>query len=225
MALIEIRRRIRATALKAGRSPQDILLVAVSKKKSPNLIEAACQEGQEHFGENYAQEFVEKYESLKRKALRWHFVGHLQRRKVRDVVGRAWLIHSVDSSPLALEIEKRAAKLKIIQKCLLQVNLSGEPSKSGVDKEDLEILLKEISTYQHLAVTGLMTLPPLAENPETNRPHFRELASFLKAINEKKIYPTSLTELSMGMTADFEVAIEEGATLVRIGTAIFGERV
>lgn len=175
------------------------------------------------FGENYVQEFLEKKRTLAT-ALRWHFIGHLQRRKAKDVVGEAVLIHSLDSYPLAYEINKEAAKRNLVQNCLLQVNVGGEASKSGVRPDEAPGLLRELSGLKNVSVIGLMTLPPFFENPEAVRPFFRQLRELRDSLNAQGGYRFPLKELSMGMSHDYRAAIEEGATMVRIGTAIFGER-
>lgn len=212
------------TAKKASRDPRSIKMVAVSKKKPVELVRDAYQSGQKIFGENYVQEFLEKYDQLKLLPIKWHFVGALQRRKAKDVVGKVALIHSIESYQLAYEIEKRAESLNIVQPCLLQVNLSGETTKSGVTRREALPLIKDLSSLSHINVIGLMTLPPLLSPVDKVRPFFRDLRELRDEMNQKKIYPRQLKELSMGMTHDFRVAIEEGATIIRIGTAIFGER-
>jgi len=211
-------------AKRAGRDPKTVKLVAVSKSKPAGMIEEAHRAGLKTFGENYVREFLEKYRKLLPYELRWHFVGHLQRRKVKEIIGKVQLVHSLDSFPLAHEIEKRAAEKNIVQKCLLEINIAGEGTKTGIAPDEAASLLREISLLPHLEVTGLMGLPPPFDDPEKSRPFFTELRELKNEINIRKIYPTELTELSMGMSHDFEVAIEEGATYIRVGTAIFGER-
>ncbi|MBI2339113.1 MAG: YggS family pyridoxal phosphate-dependent enzyme [Deltaproteobacteria bacterium] len=211
-------------AKRSRRDPNKIRLVAVSKAKPAEMIGEAHQAGQKTFGENYVQEFLEKYRALLPLQIPWHFVGHIQRRKVKEIVGKAILIHSLDSFPLAHEIEKRAAEKNLVQKCLLEINIGGEESKTGVAPDEAAPLLKDLSGLDHLLVTGLMALPPLFDDPEKSRPFFIELRKLRDEINAKKVYKSELTELSMGMSHDFEVAIEEGATYIRVGTAIFGER-
>ncbi|MDO8519134.1 MAG: YggS family pyridoxal phosphate-dependent enzyme [Deltaproteobacteria bacterium] len=203
--------------------PTGVTLVAVSKKKSAREMKEACLAGVWDFGENYVREFLEKKRELA-SALRWHFIGHLQRRKARDVVGEVVLIHSLDSHPLAFEIDKEAAKRNLVQNCLLEVNVGGEATKSGISPDEAEKLLREMSALKHVSIMGLMTLPPLLEDPECVRPYFRQLRELRDSLNAKNAYRFPLKELSMGMSHDYRVAIEEGATIVRIGTAIFGER-
>lgn len=216
--------RINGAALASGRSPQNIKLLGVTKQVDNQKIITALQAGLRSFGENYVQEFISKYDSLPDKYLKkieWHFIGHLQKNKVKYIINRVNLIHSVDKLSLAQEIDKRAINLK--KKCpvLVEVNLGGEDSKSGVPVEHLENLLDEISTLNNLEVTGLMAIPPFFDNPERARPYFIKLRELRDIFS---ISYNSLKELSMGMSGDYEVAIQEGATIVRIGTAIFGQR-
>lgn len=213
-----------SAAKKVGRDPRTLKLVAVSKKKPVSQILQAFDAGQKSFGESYAQDFLDKYRELKDLPIHWHFVGTLQRRKVKDVVVKATLIHSVDSLQLAYEINKRALDYRRVQSCLVQVNLSGEVSKSGATRREVISLLQDVSKMKNIKIAGLMTLPPLFGAAEHVRPFFRELRELRDEINEKNIYREPLNELSMGMTHDFKIAIEEGATIIRIGTAIFGER-
>ncbi len=156
--------------------------------------------------------------------MRWHFIGHLQRNKVRQIIDKTALIHSVDSQPLAREIDRRAASIGRCQPILIEINLRGESSKAGTPPDQVEPLVREIEALSHVSLRGLMTMPPYSEDPESSRPFFRKLREIRDAINTKKLYKEPLKELSMGMTGDFKVAIEEGATMVRIGTGIFGER-
>lgn len=200
-------------------------LLAVSKKKPPSVMRQVYQLGQRDFGENYVQEFLDKYEELKDLNIHWHFIGHLQRRKVKEIIGKVELIHSLDSIKLAYEINKQAEKKQLKQKLLIQVNSSKESTKSGFYKENLFDALEEISKLNFLEVKGLMTLPPFYEEPENLRPYFRELKVLMNKINQEKIFPKRLTELSMGMSHDFPIAIQEGSTIIRLGTILFGERV
>jgi len=217
-----IKGKIESAKIKANRASDNITLVAVSKTKPANAIHDLVQLGHLDFGENYVQEFLQKKAELPN-LIRWHFIGHLQSRKVKDIVGNCSLIHSIDSIDLAQEIQKRAQQKNIIQKILLQVDLGKEATKSGFDSSQLLEAAKQISQLSHVKLAGLMTLPPFFENPEMTRPFFRELKHWLLNINQDgAIQP--LTELSMGMSHDFHIAIEEGATLIRIGTALFGQR-
>lgn len=219
--LEEVRRRMAAAAQRAGRNPEQVRLVAVSKTVSVELIREAVAAGQRLFGENYLQEARGKIEVLG-EAADWHFIGHLQSNKARAAVNRFALIHGVDRLKLAEALDAAAASKGTIQKILLQVNLAGEASKSGTSPEAAPELLRQISGLAHLRLMGLMTMPPFLE-PEAVRPYFRALRELRDRLEELSGQP--LPELSMGMSGDFEAAIEEGATLVRVGTAIFGSRV
>lgn len=210
-----IRERIRAAAFRAGRRPENVTLVAVSKAIEPERIEAAVAAGQTLFGESKVQEARAKIPLVSQRA-RWHLVGHLQTNKAREAVAFFALIHSVDSIKLAVELNKWAEHAGKVQAVLLEVNASGETSKFGLKPEDLGAALSEINRLSRLEVQGLMTIAPFFEDTEKTRPSFRRL----RELRDE----AGLRELSMGMTHDFEVAIEEGATMVRIGTAIFGER-
>jgi pyridoxal phosphate enzyme (YggS family) len=219
-----ILQRINDAALSCGRDPESVRLVAVSKKIPPERILPAIDAGLHFFGENYIQEAVEKIESIADDKVSWHFIGHLQSNKAKYVVRYFELIHSVDSLKLAKEINKQAKKINKIQGILVQVNISMEPTKSGVTIEETLSLIKSISQFENLSVKGLMTMPPYFNSPEKARPYFKALAELKNKIITKSIPNITMDELSMGMTGDFEAAICEGATLVRIGTAIFGER-
>jgi pyridoxal phosphate enzyme (YggS family) len=220
----EVRTRVWAALARAGRPRDAARIVAVTKKHPAETVRQAMAAGVRDIGESYAQEMVAKIDALglqDQTALRWHFIGQMQRNKVKHVVGRAALIHAVDSEPLAREIDGQAARLGIVQPVLLAVNLGGEAQKSGVPPTRLEGLLALVAGLAHVTCAGLMTMPPLARTPEDSRPYFRGLAA-LRAALATAARP--LPELSMGTTDDFEIALEEGATLVRIGTAIFGAR-
>lgn len=219
--LEEIRRRINAAVKRCGRDPGEVKLIAVGKTKPVELIREAYEAGQKVFGENYVQELKQKAEALAEGDVEWHFIGHLQRNKVKYVVPIIKCIHSLDSIRLVEEIEKRADR-KI--DCLIEVNLGDEESKTGIEKENVYKLIEALKSMKFLNLKGLMTIPPYDPHPEKSRPYFKQLAKLMVEINNKKVYPFKLTELSMGMTEDFEIAIEEGATMVRVGTAIFGER-
>ena len=219
--LEEVRRRIAGAARRAGRDPAAVKLVAVSKTVDLERIKAARDAGQQIFGENYLQEARGKIEALGPGAC-WHFIGHLQTNKAKAAVELFHLIHSVDRLHLAQALEKAAAGQEKVQEILLQVNLAGEASKSGAPPEAGPALLREIARLPHLRVVGLMTMPPWFDDPEAVRPYFRGLRELRERLLQLDLGP--LPELSMGMSGDFEAAIEEGATLVRIGTAIFGRR-
>ena len=206
--------------LRAERS--EVLLIAVSKTKPLEMIEEAAGCNQVDFGENKVQELCTKYEKFP--TLRWHMIGHLQRNKVRQVVGKAFLIHSVDSLRLAETIEAEAAKIGVTAKILLEVNVAEEESKFGLKMEEVIPLAEEISKMEHIHILGLMTIAPFVSDPEENRPIFRKLRQLSVDIKEKNMNNVDMDVLSMGMTNDYEVAVEEGATMVRVGTGIFGER-
>ncbi len=218
-----IRQRIAAACARAGRDPAGVRLVAVSKTKPAALVEEAFAAGQTLFGESYVQEFTAKAEEVP-SPVEWHFIGALQSNKVKSLVGRVALIHSVDRLSLAREIDRQWGKVGAQAQVLLQVNLGGEESKSGTDEAALPALAEAVSRLPHLRVRGLMTLPPWYDDPEAVRPHFRRLRELSGEVARLGLPGVAMEELSMGMSHDFEVAVEEGATLVRVGTAIFGER-
>ena len=220
----QINKRIRQAAEASGRDVAAVKLVAVSKTIAPEVVREAIEAGVTVLGENYVQEAREKFETLVRYSVSWHFIGHLQSNKAKYAVRLFDLIHSVDSLKLARELNKQAAKIDKIQHILVQVNISGEDTKSGIAADDAMALVLTISEMKHLEVRGLMTMPPYFYQPEKVRPFFAELRRLRDHIKDQRIPNVSMDELSMGMTGDFEVAIQEGATLVRIGTAIFGER-
>lgn len=221
--LQRVRERIAQAAVRAGRDPQDVQLVAVSKTMSTATVRQAIQAGVTILGENYVQEARKKIEEIGH-APRWDFIGHLQSNKANYVVDLFDIIHSVDRLSLAKELNKLAAKQGKTMKILVQVNISGEEAKSGIGPEGVNALVREIVNLPNLSVEGLMTMPPFFDDPEKARPYFIALRKLRDALREGIKEATDLKELSMGMSADFEVAIEEGSTLVRVGTAIFGER-
>jgi PLP dependent protein len=208
---------------KSGRTPGSVRVVAVSKTKPVSMIKAARSAGFADFGENYVQELVEKMSALPDYDLRWHYIGALQRNKCKQIVGRVHLIHSVDRLELAREISKLATQQNIVQNILIQIKIGDEESKSGLAVENSEQVVLEIATLPGLAIKGLMTFPPMYENPEDARADFRKLAR-LREQFKKSISTHGFDDLSMGTSHDYFVAIEEGATLVRIGTDIFGAR-
>jgi len=218
--LNEVRRRLAAAAQRAGRDPAQVRLVAVSKTVPVERIREAVAAGQRLFGENYLQEARGKIEALGETAS-WHFIGHLQSNKAKAAVALFELIHGVDRLKLAAALEAAAAQIGKVQEILIQVNLAAEASKSGAAPEAAAGLLREISRLPHLRVRGLMTMPPFLD-PEAVRPYFRALRELRDHLRDSSGLP--LPELSMGMSGDYEVAVEEGATLVRVGTAIFGSR-
>lgn len=212
-----------SSAVKAGRFGQDVTLVAVSKTHPVEMIMEAYDQGIRDFGENKVQELLSKYDDLP-SDIRWHLIGHLQRNKVKYIVDKVWLIHSVDSFKLAETIEEQAVIHGVDVNILIQVNISHEESKFGIDKEELTGLLKAVSGLKHVHVQGLMTIAPFTEDPEECRWIFRELKNLSIDIDAMKIDNIRMKILSMGMSGDYKVAIEEGSTMVRVGTAIFGQR-
>lgn len=219
--LAVLRQKIEETCRKSGRNPAEIKLIAVSKYFGVDAINEAKNCGLTDFGENRAQELTLKYEKLGN-GVTWHFIGTLQTNKVRYVVNSAELIHSVDSPELVEEINKRAEKIGKIQKILLEVKTSGEETKSGLETEtEILSLVKRCSELLNIELKGFMTMAPLTDDTNIIRKSFRDLRNLKDRINNKGF---NLTELSMGMTSDFEIAIEEGATMIRIGSAIFGDR-
>lgn len=221
--LAEIRSQIAEVCRQCGRKTEDVRLVAVSKKKPASDIEAAIDAGQTLFGESYAQECLAKIEEVSKPA-EWHFIGGLQSNKVKYLCGKVDMIHSVDRLSLAKEINRQWGKINSCVDILIQVNLGEEESKSGTTADNLMKLVQAIAGFQHIRIKGLMTLPPWAEDPEDVRPYFRQLRELAQQITEKQLPDVIMQELSMGMSHDFAVAIEEGATMVRVGTAIFGAR-
>lgn len=219
-----VKERIEAAALSSDRDPKTVKLVAVSKTVPVDRVHAAIKAGVTVLGENYVQDAREKIEALGKERVSWHFVGHLQSNKAKYAVKLFDLIHSVDSLKLAKELNKRAGALGKAQDILIQVNISGEETKSGIDTEQTLNLVRGISSLENIAVRGLMTMPPYFNAPDKVRPYFKALKSLQTLIRQEAIPNVDMTELSMGMTGDFVAAIQEGATLVRIGTAIFGER-
>ena len=221
--LIKVQQKIDEACERSGRDPKEVTLIAVSKTKPIEMIEEAIDAGKTQFGENKAQEMKEKHDALP-DDIKWHFIGHLQTNKVKYVVGRATLIHSVDSLHLAEAIEKESEKKNLVSDILIEVNVACEESKFGLKTDEVEKLVRDVAKLPHLRVKGLMTIAPFVENAEENRNIFRELKALSVDIAVKNIDNISMDILSMGMTGDYEVAVEEGATLVRVGTGIFGER-
>ena len=222
--LMEVESRVQAACRRAGRPREDVLLIAVSKTKPVELIREVMETGTRDFGENKVQEMCNKIEEIK-EPLNWHLIGHLQRNKVKYIVDKACLIHSVDSIRLAEEIQKEAVKKGVSKvSVLIEVNMAQEESKDGIAASETEALVREIAKLPNLQIRGLMTIAPFVENPEENRVHFQAMRRLRDQLKDMNIPGVEMTELSMGMTNDFEVAIEEGATMIRVGTAIFGER-
>lgn len=221
--LKNVQNNIKKACERVGRKPEEVTLVAVSKMKPLSDIEELLETGQLEYGENYVQELCDKYENIS-KPVHWHMIGHLQTNKVKYIIDKVSMIHSVDSVRLAEAIEKEAAKKDICMPVLIEVNVAGEESKFGLSVEEVLPFLEEISSYEHLQVKGLMTIAPFVANPEENREVFQKLKKLSVDIAAKNINNVNMSVLSMGMTNDYQVAVEEGATMVRVGTGIFGER-
>ena len=219
----DIKNQVMQTAIRAGRNPEDITLIAVSKTKPLSDIEELIEIGVEDFGENKVQELCDKYENVS-KPVHFHQIGHLQTNKVKYVIDKAYMIHSLDSIKLAKEIEKEAGKKDLIAQVLVEVNVAEEESKFGLKMEEVIPFLEEIKDMKHIHVNGLMTIAPFVDDPEENRCYFKALKQLSLDIICKNIDNIDMDVLSMGMTNDYKVAIEEGATMVRVGTAIFGHR-
>jgi pyridoxal phosphate enzyme (YggS family) len=221
--LARVRERIEAAARRSGRDPEEVHLVAVSKSVEPERVRQAIEAGVKILGENYVQEAQKKIEALGR-GVAWHFIGHLQTNKTRVAVRLFDFIHSVDSLTLAQELNRQAKLQGRILPVLLQVNISGEMTKFGAQAKEVFLLAEKLSPMEGIEVKGLMAMPPFLENPEDSRPYFVGLRKLGERLAQQKIPRIVMEEFSMGMSNDFEVAVEEGATLVRVGTAIFGPR-
>ena len=221
--LAEVEERITAACAKAGRSREEVTLIAVSKTKPVDMIREIYDAGQRSFGENKPQEMRDKT-GLLPSDISWHMIGHLQRNKIKYVIDRACMIHSVDSLKLGEAISREALRHQLVMPVLVEVNIAGEETKFGVPAEETEALIRDLSLLPGISIRGLMTIAPYVEDPEENRLHFRNLRNLSIDIASKNIDNVSVCELSMGMTGDYQVAIEEGATFVRVGTGIFGER-
>ena len=221
--LKEVEKNISLACEKAGRKREEVTLIAVSKTKPVPMLQEIYDEGIRDFGENKVQELASKYEEMP-KDIRWHMIGHLQRNKVKQVIDKACLIHSVDSYRLAEEINIQAKKKNILVPILVEVNIAEEESKFGIHKEDAIQLVEEIADLENIRIQGLMTIAPYVEDAEENRQYFRNIKQLSVDITRKNIDNVTMNVLSMGMTGDYTVAIEEGATLVRVGTGIFGAR-
>lgn len=221
--LEEVEQKIQSACERAGRKREEVTLIAVSKTNPVPVLKEAYDLGIRVFGENKVQEFTGKYEVLP-KDICWHLIGHLQTNKVKYIIDKAALIHSVDSLKLAETIEREAAKKNCVAQILVEVNVAEEESKFGLKVDEVIPFIEKISVFEHIKVCGLMTIAPFVENPEDNRPVFSNLQKLSVDIKEKNIDNINVSILSMGMTNDYEVAIEEGATMVRVGTGIFGAR-
>lgn len=217
-----IKKKIEAAAIKSGRIPEDIKLLAVSKTIAPEIIQQAIDLGLTELGENKVQEIMSKYDLLPQ--AQWHLIGHLQTNKVKYIIDKVKLIHSVDSIKLAQEISKRAVQAGITMNVLVEINIGNEESKHGVPIDKAEALAVEISKLDNITVKGLMTVAPFVENPEENRKYFKQMKNLFVDIASKNYNNIFMEYLSMGMTNDYEIAIEEGANIVRIGTGLFGKR-
>jgi hypothetical protein len=207
----------------SGRKPEEVTLIAVSKTKPIPMLEEIYEHGCRNFGENYVQELVDKYEAMP-KDIKWHMIGHLQRNKVKYIVDKVAMIHSVDSLRLAQEISKEAQKKQVEVDILIEVNIAGEESKFGTTAEETVNLVEEVAKLPGVHIKGLMTSAPYVEDSEENRQYFAQLKQLSVDISGKNIDNVTMDVLSMGMTGDYEIAVSEGATLVRVGTGIFGER-
>ncbi|MFV0364304.1 MAG: YggS family pyridoxal phosphate-dependent enzyme [Suipraeoptans sp.] len=221
--LEEVQKNIANSCIKTGREEQEVQLIAVSKTKPVSLLMEAYNDGVRVFGENKAQEIVEKYDQMP-SDVKWHMIGHLQTNKVKYIIDKVAMIHSVDSMKLAKIIDKEAKKHNISMNILIEVNVAREDTKFGIMPEDLESLIREISVLSNLNIKGLMTIAPYTSNPEKNRGVFKCLNKLSVDIDHKNIDNVHMGTLSMGMTGDYQVAIEEGATMVRVGTGLFGAR-
>lgn len=221
--LARVHENIKIACQKSGRKPEEVTLISVSKTKPVAMLKEAYQAGSHEFGENKVQEIMDKYPQLPTD-IRWHMIGHLQRNKVKYIIDKVCLIHSVDSLRLAEEISIQAEKKQVEIDILVEVNIAQEESKFGTSREEAVLLVEEIAKLPHIHIRGLMTIAPFVENPEDNREYFRQIRELSVDIRQKNIDNVNMSVLSMGMTGDYMVAIEEGATMVRVGTGIFGER-
>ncbi len=221
--LAAVEQKITEACRRSGRNRDEVTLIAVSKTKPVGMIEEAYAAGARDFGENKPQEIRDKQPQLA-EDIRWHMIGHLQRNKIKYIIDKVCMIHSLDSIRLAQAIDEAAGKLGIVMPVLVEVNVAGEESKGGITPEETEQFVREVSVFPHIHVEGLMTIAPFTDDPEENRQYFRKLSKLCVDIKQKNIDNVSMCSLSMGMTGDYEIAIEEGATMVRVGTGIFGER-
>ena len=221
--LEQVRKNIDEACRMAGRDPKEVTLIAVSKTKPVSMLKEAYDAGARCFGENKVQEIMDKHPQLP-EDIQWHMIGHLQRNKVKYIVDKVSMIHSVDSLRLAQTIEQEAAKHNVCVPVLLEVNVAQEESKFGLKMDEVLPLIETIADFPHIKVQGLMTIAPYVENAEDNRDFFRQLKKLSVDIEAKNINNVSMSVLSMGMTGDYQVAVQEGATMVRVGTGIFGER-
>lgn len=221
--LAQVQKNINESCSKINRDPNEVTLIAVSKTKPVEMLKEAYDAGARVFGENKVQEIVDKYDQMP-SDVKWHMIGHLQRNKVKYIVDKVAMIHSVDSLRLAETIEKEAAKKAVIVPILIEVNVAQEESKFGLKPEEVLPLIEQIADFSHIRIKGLMTIAPYVDNAEENREIFRELKKLSVDIAAKNINNVPMSVLSMGMTGDYMVAVQEGATMVRVGTGIFGAR-
>ena len=218
-----VEQKIEAACKRAGRDRSEVTLIAVSKTKPVSMLEEAYETGSRDFGENKVQEMMDKYEVMP-KDIRWHMIGHLQRNKVKYLMGKSYLIHSIDSMRLAEEISKQSVKHEVVTDILIEVNIAQEETKFGTSRSEAIQLVEEAAKLPNIHICGLMTIAPYVEDPEDNRKYFRQIRELAVDIKEKNIDNVDMRILSMGMSGDYEVAIEEGSTMVRVGTGIFGKR-
>ncbi len=219
-----ILKRIEATCKKTGRNPKDIKVIAVSKTVDSERAKNAIEAGVEHLGENRVQELVKKYEELEVIDVKWHMIGHLQKNKVKYIIDKVELIHSVESLSLAEEINKRAEKNDLVANVLIELNIGEEESKFGISEDHVYDFIKSMEDFENIKVLGLMTVAPFCEDPEDVRWVFKKMKNIYDKVSTMNFKNTEMKYLSMGMTNDFEIAIEEGSNIIRIGTAIFGAR-
>jgi pyridoxal phosphate enzyme (YggS family) len=222
--IARIRQRIAAACIRAGRTPSEVTLIAVTKTFPAGLVKDVVREGIEDLGENYVQELLRKRAGLEVETVRWHFIGHLQSNKVRQIAPWIAMVHAVDSHSVARELDRQAAKAGRSIEALVEVNTTGEVSKYGLAPDAVAGFVREIAGFEALRVRGLMTIGPFLPDPEGSRPMFRRLRELSRRVADAGGGKVEMRHLSMGMSGDFEVAIEEGATMVRLGTAIFGAR-
>jgi len=222
--IAEVKERIAAACERVGRKPEEVTLIAVSKTMPVEDLRGAMACGMQEFGENRPQELRDKQAEIT-EPLHWHMIGSLQTNKLKYVIGKTVLIHSVDSVHLAEAIDEMSGKKELVTEILLEINIAGETSKHGIAPEELEGLVRVIAKLNHVKIRGLMTVAPYTDTPEENRVYFRKMKQLMVDINSKNIDNVYMDMLSMGMTGDYEIAVEEGATLVRVGTGIFGHRV
>ncbi|WP_411347519.1 YggS family pyridoxal phosphate-dependent enzyme [Paenibacillus sp. WLX2291] len=220
--IAQVQQRIEAACERSGRRADEVQVVAVTKYVSTDKTERVLDAGLNHLGENRWQHAKDKWEALHERGV-WHFIGHLQTNKVKDVIGKFQYIHSLDRLSLAKELEKKAAEADLTVQVFLQINISGEESKYGISPEQAQPLLEQVAAMPHIQVIGLMTMAPEVDNPEETRPVFRGLRELRDRLNSLQLTPEPIQHLSMGMSGDFEIAVEEGATFVRLGSILVGK--